>query len=168
MQAAWRLSSGPPLGPGLPVHAHTALATHHRFWLLVASQGPVTAAPPEVLEDMERCARALARSVGYVGAGELAGAASCCGPAGRACPSCVRGPAVHACNRRSYKPRPHLLACHLSVPVQPRLSSCTSWRRRNTASWSSTPACRWGGCSRMWWAASQHPPPVAGRAVHSC
>ncbi|PRW58200.1 acetyl- carboxylase 1-like isoform A [Chlorella sorokiniana] len=34
----------------------------------IVEEGPVTAAPPEVLEDMERCARALARSVGYVGA----------------------------------------------------------------------------------------------------
>ena len=34
----------------------------------VVEEGPVTAAPPAVLADMERCARALARSVGYVGA----------------------------------------------------------------------------------------------------
>jgi acetyl-CoA carboxylase/biotin carboxylase 1 len=34
----------------------------------IVEEGPVTAAPPPVLERMERCARALARSVGYVGA----------------------------------------------------------------------------------------------------
>ncbi|KAK2079983.1 hypothetical protein QBZ16_002378 [Prototheca wickerhamii] len=34
----------------------------------VVEEGPVTAAPPEVLEGMERCARSLARAVGYVGA----------------------------------------------------------------------------------------------------
>lgn len=34
----------------------------------IVEEGPVTAAPPEVLQDMERCARALARAVGYVGA----------------------------------------------------------------------------------------------------
>ncbi|KAL4859471.1 Acetyl-CoA carboxylase 1 [Chlorella vulgaris] len=34
----------------------------------IVEEGPVTAAPPEILADMERCARALARSVGYVGA----------------------------------------------------------------------------------------------------
>ncbi|PSC75189.1 acetyl-carboxylase 1-like [Micractinium conductrix] len=34
----------------------------------IVEEGPVTAAPPEVLADMERCARALARSVGYEGA----------------------------------------------------------------------------------------------------
>ena len=34
----------------------------------IVEEGPVTAASKEVLDDMERCARALARSVGYVGA----------------------------------------------------------------------------------------------------
>lgn len=34
----------------------------------IVEEGPVTAAPPNVLEHMERSARALARSVGYVGA----------------------------------------------------------------------------------------------------
>ncbi|KAL4426359.1 hypothetical protein ABPG77_004653 [Micractinium sp. CCAP 211/92] len=34
----------------------------------IVEEGPVTAAPPAVLADMERCARALARSVGYEGA----------------------------------------------------------------------------------------------------
>ncbi|EFN59405.1 hypothetical protein CHLNCDRAFT_56737 [Chlorella variabilis] len=34
----------------------------------IVEEGPVVAAPPEVLADMERCARALARSVGYMGA----------------------------------------------------------------------------------------------------
>ena len=34
----------------------------------IVEEGPVTAAPPAVLVDMERCARALARSVGYEGA----------------------------------------------------------------------------------------------------
>ncbi|KAG2445384.1 hypothetical protein HXX76_000006 [Chlamydomonas incerta] len=34
----------------------------------IVEEGPVTAAPQHVLRDMERCARALARLVGYVGA----------------------------------------------------------------------------------------------------
>ncbi|GLC69098.1 hypothetical protein PLESTF_000789000 [Pleodorina starrii] len=34
----------------------------------IVEEGPVTAAPQAVLRDMERCARALARLVGYVGA----------------------------------------------------------------------------------------------------
>ncbi|GFR43976.1 hypothetical protein Agub_g5120, partial [Astrephomene gubernaculifera] len=34
----------------------------------IVEEGPVTAAPQSVLRDMERCARALARLVGYVGA----------------------------------------------------------------------------------------------------
>ena len=34
----------------------------------IVEEGPVTAASPEVLEHMERCSRALARSVGYCGA----------------------------------------------------------------------------------------------------
>ena len=34
----------------------------------IVEEGPVTAAPLAVRNDMERCARALARSVGYVGA----------------------------------------------------------------------------------------------------
>ena len=42
----------------------------------------MTAAPPEVLADMEQCARALARSVGYVGAGEPGRVQYC---AGRRC-----------------------------------------------------------------------------------
>jgi acetyl-CoA carboxylase/biotin carboxylase 1 len=34
----------------------------------IVEEGPAVAAPPGVLRDMERCARALAASVGYVGA----------------------------------------------------------------------------------------------------
>lgn len=34
----------------------------------IVEEGPVTVAPPETLKHMEKCARALARSVGYVGA----------------------------------------------------------------------------------------------------
>jgi acetyl-CoA carboxylase/biotin carboxylase 1 len=34
----------------------------------IVEEGPALAAPQEVLRDMERCARALARSVGYQGA----------------------------------------------------------------------------------------------------
>jgi biotin carboxylase len=34
----------------------------------IIEEGPAVAAPEETLRDMERCARALARSVGYVGA----------------------------------------------------------------------------------------------------
>lgn len=34
----------------------------------IVEEGPVTAAPPHVRDHMEKCARALARSVGYVGA----------------------------------------------------------------------------------------------------
>ena len=34
----------------------------------IVEEGPVTKAPPEKLREMERCARALARAVGYVGA----------------------------------------------------------------------------------------------------
>jgi len=34
----------------------------------IIEEGPALAAPEETLRDMERCARALARSVGYVGA----------------------------------------------------------------------------------------------------
>ena len=34
----------------------------------IVEEGPVSKAPPETLREMERCARALARAVGYVGA----------------------------------------------------------------------------------------------------
>ena len=34
----------------------------------IVEEGPVSVAPPETLQGMEACARALARSVGYVGA----------------------------------------------------------------------------------------------------
>eukprot|EP00879_Flechtneria_rotunda_P029202 GHRR01031484.1.p3 GENE.GHRR01031484.1~~GHRR01031484.1.p3 ORF type:complete len:108 (-),score=41.11 GHRR01031484.1:174-497(-) len=34
----------------------------------IIEEGPAVAAPQEMLRDMERCARALAKSVGYVGA----------------------------------------------------------------------------------------------------
>ena len=37
----------------------------------IIEEGPVTAAPYHIREDMERCARALARSVGYVGAATI-------------------------------------------------------------------------------------------------
>ena len=34
----------------------------------IVEEGPVSVAPPETLQGMEACARALARSVGYIGA----------------------------------------------------------------------------------------------------
>eukprot|EP00951_Prasinocladus_malaysianus_P011695 scaffold86681_cov24-Prasinocladus_malaysianus.AAC.1 len=34
----------------------------------IVEEGPITAAPAETVKEMERCARALARAVGYVGA----------------------------------------------------------------------------------------------------
>lgn len=83
-------------------------------------QGPVTAAPPEVLEDMERCARALARSVGYVGAGVCGCSADVVvsGTSGM----CLSTPSVFACSIIYRQPRAAICATrymHLTHPFRP-------------------------------------------------
>lgn len=53
---------------GNVVSIHSRDCSIQRRHQKIVEEGPITAASPETVAEMERCARALARAVGYVGA----------------------------------------------------------------------------------------------------